>query len=96
DAPGDHIHHHALDQHEDELVALRGGEGLPGAVEDLEDRDRLRDLLGGELQRAHLPVDGGEAAVDGLELAFDLADAVCEQRPSPAPEGRHQPRGLGA
>ncbi len=51
-------------------------------LEDLEDRDRLRDLLGGELQRAHLPVNGGEAAVDGLELAFDLADAVCEQRPS--------------
>jgi hypothetical protein len=73
-------------------VALRGGEGLPGAIEDLEDRDGPCDLLGGKQQRAHLPVDGGEASMNGLELA----DAVREQRPFHAPEGPHQPLGLGS
>jgi hypothetical protein len=34
--------------------------------------------------------------VDGLALAFELADAVCGQRLSPTPEGLHQPLGLGA
>src|SRR5690606_34586067 len=54
------VDHALLDEDQHRLLALGGVEGGPRLVEDLEDADGLRDLLGRALERLHLAVELGD------------------------------------
>lgn len=70
------VDHDLLDEDQHQLLALGGVEGGPRLVEDVEDADGLRDLLGGPLERLHLTVELGDAGVHGLELSLDNTNTL--------------------
>lgn len=57
------VDHDLLDEDQHQLLTLGGVEGGPRLVEDLEDADGLRELLGRALERLHLSVELGDAGV---------------------------------